>query len=300
MKIEVVKNRKIFLSISLMLVLTSLVLMGVFGFKQGIDFTGGSLWQIKFSEPGVMEQNLREAMLTAQVEGVSITRSSDNSWLLRFGEMDEARHQDLTFNIRQTVGNFEELSFQSIGPSIGQELRKKAIWAVFMVLLGVSLFVAFSFRKVSEPVSSFAYGGVTLIALFHDVIIPTGLLAVLGRVVGVELDTNFIVALLVIAGFSVHDTIVVFDRIRENLKREKGRPDLSLVVNKSVKETMARSINTSITLVFILIAMLLAGPQSLFYFILTILVGTIVGTYSSIFLASPMLVVWQERKERSR
>jgi preprotein translocase subunit SecF len=158
------------------------------------------------------------------------------------------------------------------------------------VLFGISLYIAFAFRKVSKPVSSWKYGMVTLVTLFHDVIMPAGLLAVLGRFKGIEIDTNFIVALLVVMGFSVHDTIVVFDRIRENLTLARGKAvSLGDIINKSIRETFARSINTSLTLMIVLVALLVFGPPSLFYFILTILVGTLFGTYSSIFVASPLL-----------
>ena len=160
------------------------------------------------------------------------------------------------------------------------------------MLIGISLFIAFAFRKVSRPIRSWKYGVVTLVTLFHDVVIPAGLFAYLGRFYGVEADTNFIVALLVVMGFSVHDTIVVFDRIRENLLLGREGAGLAEVVNKSINETLARSINTSVTLVLVLVALLLFGPATLTYFVLAILVGVILGTYSSIFVASPLLVIW--------
>jgi preprotein translocase subunit SecF len=161
------------------------------------------------------------------------------------------------------------------------------------VILGISLYIAWAFRKVSAPVKSWKYGIVTLVSLFHDVSIPAGFIAILGKLKGVEIDTNFIVALLVVMGFSVHDTIVVFDRIRENLLLKRGsKVDLGAIVNFSVNETFVRSVNTSLTLILVLIAMLFFGPPSLFYFILTMLVGTVFGTYSSIFVASPLLYLW--------
>jgi len=212
---------------------------------------------------------------------------------VRFKEIGEDEHKNLKVATAEKLGEFKELSFQSIGPTIGKELRERALWAVFLVLFGISLYVAFAFRKVSFPVTSWKYGVVALITLFHDVIIPVGVLAWLGRLGGVEMDTNFVVALLVIAGFSVHDTIVVFDRTRENLKKGKGE-QFSQIVNKSVNETLARSINTSATLLFVLLALYFAGPITLQFFILTILIGTLVGTYSSICVASPLLVEWYE------
>ena len=292
-----IKYKNIFLGFALILVVLSLVSVFTFGFKQGIDFVGGSLWQVKFDN-AVSSSEVREAMLSYGVDGVSVTTASDQSYLLRFADIQEERHQEIAQLLRLDLGNFEELSFQSIGPSIGAELRESAIWAVILVLLGISIFVAIAFAKVSYPVSSISYGFITLITLFHDVIVPTGFLALMSRFYGIELDTNFVVALLVIAGFSVHDTIVVFDRIRENLIRYRDRKQLGEVVNMSINETMARSINTSVTLIFILVALLFAGPTTLYYFVLVILIGTILGTYSSIFIASPLLLTWHNYRKK--
>ena len=158
------------------------------------------------------------------------------------------------------------------------------------MLVGISLYIAYAFRKTSRPVSSWKYGWITLLTLFHDVSIPAGLLAILGHFRGVEIDTNALVALLVVMGFSVHDTIVVFDRVRENLLLNRGKQNFGDVVNASVNQSMARSINTSLTLILVLIALIFVGPPSLFYFVLLLLVGVITGIYSSIFIASPLLV----------
>ena len=211
---------------------------------------------------------------------------------MRIRAITEEEHQADLAALTLKFGGAEELGFQSIGPSIGAELRRRAFWGIGFVLIGISLFIAFAFRKVSRPIRSWKYGVVTLVTLFHDVVIPAGLFAYLGRFYGVEADTNFIVALLVVMGFSVHDTIVVFDRIRENLLLGREGAGLAEVVNKSINETLARSINTSVTLVLVLVALLLFGPATLTYFVLAILVGVILGTYSSIFVASPLLVIW--------
>jgi preprotein translocase subunit SecF len=191
-------------------------------------------------------------------------------------------------------GAVEELSFQTIGSAIGAELVNKALWALGVNLFAISLYVAYAFRKVSFPVSSWKYAFITLITLFHDALIPVGMMAFLGHFLGVEIDANFIVAILLVIGFSVHDTIVVFDRIRENLRRSGGaaKANFADLVNTSIHETFARSLNTSLTLIIVLTALLVLGTGSLHYFILTILVGTIVGTYSSIFVAAPLLVLW--------
>ncbi len=189
----------------------------------------------------------------------------------------------------------EELNYETIGPAVGNELRGKAAWAFLGVLIAISLYIAFAFRHVSRPVSSWKYGFVTLATLFHDAVIPLGIVAYLGHAQGVEVNTNIVVAILVIIGFSVHDTIVVFDRIRENIRLEKSSSfGFGSLVNRSMNETMIRSINTSLTLMLTLTALLLFGSANLFYFVLVILIGVVMGTYSSIFVASPLLVLWNK------
>ena len=183
------------------------------------------------------------------------------------------------------------MSFQSISPSVGANLRNNSIIAIILVLVGISLYIAFAFRKASRPISSWKYGWITLLTLFHDVAIPAGMLAILGHFANVQIDSDFIVALLVVMGFSVHDTIVVFDRIRENLLNHRGKMPFATIVNDSVNQTLARSINTSLTLILVLLALYFVGPADLQYFVLTLLVGVTTGIYSSIFIASPALVV---------
>ncbi len=295
---NIVGTRRVWLTISVVMVAAAIVAIAWFGWRQGIDFTGGTLWQAQFESNEITAAAVTDTLIGAEVPGVAVTRGGEGSFIIRLAEINEDKHQELANIMRDKLGSFTELSFQSIGPTVGKDLRSKAIWAVVLVLFGISVFVAFAFRKVSQPVSSWKYGLVTLLTLAHDVIIPAGVVAVLGSKFAVEADTNFIVSLLVIAGFSVHDTIVVFDRIRENLVAAAGRMPLPEIVNRSVNETMARSINTSMTLVFVLAALLLVGPVTLKFFILTILIGTMVGTYSSIFVASPLLVIWYERGRR--
>ena len=288
---NVIGKRKIFLGISGTFMLASLVLILVLGFRPGIDLTGGTSWQLSFPE----ETGLEEIKNVFQKETgfiPSVKKAGDGSFIIRLPETGEELHQNYIGFLEKEFGTPVELNFSSIGPTVGRELRARAIWAVVLVLLSISFYVAFAFRKVSEPVKSWKYGGIALITLLHDAGIPAGLLALLGHFRGIEIDTNFIVALLVIVGFSVHDTIVVFDRIRENLILHRGkRVVLADLINESIRSTIARSINTSLTLVFILLALIFFGPPSIFYFVLTILVGTVIGTYSSIFVASPLLYV---------
>ncbi|MDP3015270.1 MAG: protein translocase subunit SecF [bacterium] len=293
---NIIKYRKIFLSISGILVLASIIAIAVFGFQPGIDFSGGTLWQIAITRTNAdsTQTNAEEIKKFFEtdlgVKNVIVFPGENQSFLIRFGHISEEQHQNYLSALKNKFGEVEELRFEGIGPTIGKELKRKAVWAIIMVMLGISLYIAFAFRKVSYPIKSWKYGIITLITLFHDVIIPAGLLAVLGRRLGIEIDTNFVVALLVVMGFSIHDTIVVFDRIRENLLLQKNRLDLPAIINNSVNQTFVRSINTSLTLILVLLALFFFGPVTLKYFILTILIGTTVGTYSSIFVASTLLL----------
>ena len=297
--LKVIEHRNIFLGIAGFLVLISLVSIGIFGFRQGIDFTGGSLWRFKVQDSANLakiESVFKDEMGISDVHLTYV--GSDNSILARLPVVDQPTHDKGLLLLESNLPGFVELGFQSIGPSVGAELRKNALLAVFFVLLGISLYVAFAFRKVSRPISSWKYGVVTLVSLFHDVIIPAGLLAFLGRFYGVEIDSNFIVALLVIAGFSVHDTIVVFDRIRENLTLNRGKAEFADIINDSVNQTAVRSVYTSLTLIFVLITLLFLGPATLQYFIGTLLLGTVIGVYSSIFIASPLLLIWHRFSQK--
>lgn len=288
---NIIKHRYIFLGVSGALVLASVAAVGVFGLREGIDLRGGTEWRVAFSDRSVAGPRVEAALAEALKRPVAVRSVGSADFLIRLPDTDEVTHQELAKFLTSRFGGFSERSFLSIGPSVGGELRGQALTALLFVLVGISLYVAWAFRKVSGSVRSWKYGVSALVTLFHDVSIPTGMLAVLGAVRGVEVDTNFIVALLVVMGFSVHDTIVVFDRIREHLLNRQGAA-LDAVINESVRETLGRSINTSLTLVLVLIALLFWGPPALFYFILTILVGTLVGTYSSICVASPLLYIW--------
>lgn len=296
---NIIKYRYIFLSISGIFILAGIFAVAVFGLKIGVDFVGGTLWQIKLtnSDQPIAVDEIRDFFeKDLEVKNAAVFPAENQSFLIRLGHISEEEHQLFRDKLKDKLGEAEELRYEAVGPTIGRELRNKAVLAAIFVLLGISIYVAYAFRKVSYPVKSWKYGVITLITLFHDVIIPTGFLAFLGWRYGVEFDTKFVVALLVIMGFSVHDTIVVFDRIRENLLLNRGRAELSSIVNDSIVQTIGRSINTSLTLVLTLMALFLFGPASLKYFVLTIMIGTIVGTYSSIFVASPLLILKTKNK----
>lgn len=295
---NIIKYRKIFFAFSALLVVGSIAAVLVFGFRQGIEFTGGTLWQFKITENAPSVSNVEEIFHNElSVSEVKVTMDAESSsYFVRLPNVDEESHQRYLAALKEKFPSLEESGFQSIGPSIGKQLKQNALTAVILVLLSISFYIAFAFRKVSRPISSWKYGWITLFTLFHDIAIPAGLLALLGYYANIEIDTNFVVALMVVAGFSVHDTIVVFDRIRENLFLDRGKTDFGKLVNESINQTLARSLNTSLTLILVLLALYFAGPMSLQYFILTLLVGTITGIYSSVFIASPVLYTLQRKK----
>ena len=295
---NLIKYKYIFLFISGALIIASITLVFIFGLKVGIDFTGGTLWQIKLitNNQRLITNDLALFFENElKIKNATIYQESESqSYLARFGHISEEEHQNYLASLKVKFGEIEEVRYETIGPTIGKELRKKAILAVILVLLGISLYVAYAFRKVSYPIKSWKYGVITLLTLFHDAVISIGFLTFLSWKFGIELDTKFIVALLVIIGFSVHDTIVVFDRIRENILSRSVK-ELGEIINLSVSQTIVRSINTSLTLVLVLLALFFYGPSALKYFVLLIMTGTIVGTYSSIFIASPSLLFFRNK-----
>jgi len=288
------KHKNAILITSVIVVAVSVTSVLIFGFRLGIDFTSGSLWQIRIEETSAGE--VRSFFIDELgVEQLNISfDEANNVYAITLREISEDERQNFLGKLDAEFIGVESLEFSTISPSISSELKRRATLAIIFVLVGMSSFIAFAFRKVSEPIKSWKYGIITLITLFHDVAIPAGIFAILGTVAGIAIDTNFMVAMLFVMGFSVNDTIVVFDRIRENLlisKIEKKRMSLTEIVDKSILETVARSVNTSLTLIVILVALFFLGPISIKLFVSAILIGTIAGTYSSIFFASPLLLL---------
>jgi preprotein translocase subunit SecF len=279
------------------LVAVSMLALAVWGLDLGIDFTGGSLMELSFERNFPSSSALHESLAKAGVEQALIQQTGERGVLIRTRDLDEEAHQRVLIQIQNDSGAFTEKRFVSIGPVIGSELKRKAVIALVLVVVMIVLYIAWAFRHVSHPIASWKYGFVAIAALLHDVAIPTGFFAYLGYAQGVEVDALFVTALLTVLGFSVHDTIVIFDRVRENLQRYKNE-DFEVVVERSVQENIIRSINTSLTLFFVLVTLFLFGSESTRYFALTLAVGTIAGTYSSLFLASPLLVTWEKWSRR--
>lgn len=282
-----------FVILPILLSLVAIAALFTWGLKPGIDLAGGSLLEVNYPNGRPSVDEIRDAVEPLPFGEIRVQPTKENNVMLRQKELTPNEKIEVVA-VLETFGAVEEVQFNSIGPSIGAELMAKAWWAIGLVTLSIILFVAFAFRHVSKPVSSWKYGIVIIITLMHDILVPAGLFAYLGSVRGAEVDVLFIVALLTILGISVNDTIVVFDRIRENLRlnEEKKRHEpFNYVVAHSTSQTLARSLNTSVTVIIVLIALFYLGPAATKDFALTLIVGMVAGTYSSIFLASPLLVL---------
>lgn len=293
--------RKITYFISGTLFLISLLALSVWGLKLGIDFTGGSLIEIEYRSERVGQEEIIQSLKNAGIENAVVQPTGERGAFIRSRHMTEEEHQKALSELRGSDGSSViEKRFDTIGPTIGAELARKSIYAILLVIALIILYIAWAFRHVSEPISSWKYGIATVVALVHDVMIPVGIFAALGHFYGVEIDTLFVTAVLTILGFSVHDTIVVFDRIRERLKDAKKNVSFENLVGESISETITRSINTSLTVLLVLSAIYFFGGDTVRNFALALIIGIGFGTYSSIFLASPILVTWNSWSEKRK
>jgi preprotein translocase subunit SecF len=289
----IVKYKSLFIGIALLMVAGSIFLVSTFGIKKGIDFTGGTVVEINYASSTVPEIN-RALLAEKEIKTFSTGATSF--------KFISPKAYDETSGILETVLNKKAYAYtvtqvNTVGPTMGKEMTKKAIIAIIVVVIAILGFIAFAFREVSLPVASWKYGVVAMITIVHDIIIPTGVYAYLSNRFGAEIDTLFVVALLTIMAVTISDKIVVFDRIRENLKTQGiKKKSFEDIVGESLAQTFTRSINTSLTTVLSLVALYYYGPSSTQFFSLTLMVGIVVGTYSSIFVASPILTIWNKGK----
>jgi preprotein translocase subunit SecF len=297
MKFQIVHNRKIWFALSGILVAASIVSLLTLGLRFGIDFTGGSLLEVETTSENISSETVRMEIEELGFQGVSVQLSGEDGFIIRTKDLTEVEHQTILTALNESYEEVEEMRFDSIGPVIGNELRRTALIGVLVTLLLIGLYVAWAFRKVSEPISSWKYGALTIAAAFHDVLITIGAFSLLGYFFEWEVGTAFVAAGLTILGYSINDTVVVFDRTRENLIRRTGST-FEETVETSIKQAWTRSLNTSITTLFALLAIFLFGGDSTKPFAMALIIGIIVGTYSSIFLASPALVSWELFKKR--
>jgi len=295
--LNIVGKRKIFYGFSLALIGAGIFSIIFWGLHFGIDFKGGSLIEIDWTENRPEISVVKDKLTSLDFKDVTIQPIGDKGMILRLGDISEENHQKILAGLRE-IGQIEEKRFDSVGPIIGEELKQRTYGAILMVLFLIIVYIAFAFRKVSRPVASWKYGFAAVIALLHDVFIPTGIFSILGHYLGAEIDLLFVTGLLTILGFSVHDTIVVFDRIRENLRKGVGKT-FEETANISINQTMTRSINTSLTVILTLFAIYIFGGENIRYFALLLMIGIFFGTYSSIFVASSLLVtseVWRQKR----
>jgi len=309
----IIKYKWMFLTISAVCVLISIFFILIKGVKKGIDFTGGTIIRVEYnsliskqdglSDIDLIKNSLEKdnflvkevSLLKTATSGLKIIEIKLNGILLESERLNFEK--SWSFNHDQNY-KAKQISENTVGPNIGKEFTQKAVWSVLLVIIFIVIFVSFSFREVSRPVASWKYGFITIIALIHDAIIPTGVYAFLGEKYGYEIDSLFVVAILTIMGISISDTIVVFDRIRENLKKRLSSETFAEVVGKSLSQTLGRSLNTSLAVIIVLLSLYYFGPVATNGMTLVLVIGMIVGTYSSIFIASPLLVLvekWQKK-----
>src|SRR3989344_5124736 len=260
---NIVSKRNWFFVFSLLIIIPGVIGLATWRLRLGIDFSGGTLWEIKFEQRDqIRPQEVQEVFSREGAEAVSTAPTGQNTVLVRMKTADEKKIEELKTNLAASFGKTTDVRLETVGPTVSKELTRKALMAVAIAILAIVLYITWSFRHVPKPASSLAFGVCTIIALVHDVIVVVGIFAILGHFLAIEVDSLFITALLTVIGFSVHDTIVVFDRIRENLKKH-GDFAFEEVVNHSVVQTFARSLNTSLTVVFVLLALLLFGGASI-------------------------------------
>ncbi len=299
---NIIKYRKIFYAFSLIIVAVAAgAIVKYWPLNLGVDFKGGSIVEVEYAttrpDVAIARQSIENLKLDIKE---SVRASGEKGFIVRTRTLSDAEHTKVLGALKVAgAQDLIEKRFDTVGPLLGAEAAKKSGLSIILVIICIVLFITYAFRQVSEPVSSWKYGVIAIVALIHDVIIPTGVFAILGHFMGYEIDTLFVTALLVILGFSIHDTIVVFDRVRENLRHRAKGEDFGHVVGKSISQTFIRSINTSLTTLLALVVLYFVGPEATKHFSLALIIGIVTGTYSSIFIGSPLLVTvekWQNRK----
>lgn len=297
---NIIAKKNWFFLLSGLVIIPGLISLFLFGLKLSIDFTGGSRVDLGYENAKELSQeNLIKVFRDNKVVVHSFQYPDNKTISIRTDEIDQKKNTKILEELKGLYPKVSEKAFERVGPTIGRETEIKALQAVLLASVAITLYIAFAFRKVSRPVASWKFGVAAVIALLHDVLVVIGAFSILGKLFGVEVDSLFITALLTVMGFSVHDTIVVFDRIRENLKKNYDS-GFDKIVNNSVMETFNRSLNTSLTVAIVLFVLLLFSGEGIRWFVVALFIGIISGTYSSIFNASPLLVAWFEWDNRRK
>ncbi len=301
---NLIKYTKYYLLISLVILVPGVISLFVYGLNLAVDFSGGSVIEYSFSKdienPDEVETKLNEIFTEKKVEVDEITVVGSSRVLVRTKPLDVHINEEIKTEVVSKLEGSSQVSFETVGPAVGKETTNRSLLAVLVASIGILLYIAYSFRNVPKPYSSFKFGITAIIAMLHDVFVILGIFSILGHFFNVEIDALFITALLTIIGFSVHDTIVVFDRIRENLNKLPHSMKFSEIVNYSLVETLNRSLATSVTVLITLSALFLLGGETIKYFTLALIIGIASGTYSSIFNASPLLVLWEEHSNKKK
>ena len=291
---KIIQKRNIWLGVSAALFVVFVLALFVWGLKYGIDFTGGRSLEVKFNklQPSVSE--VENTLASLKLGDLIVQPAGENNMILSFQVTNEETNQAVLAKLNEIseTGGVADYNAGLVSKSIAEELKAKSLWALFFALIAMLAYITYAFRKVSRPVASWKYGSAAIIAMFHDAVITMGVFALLGHYYGVEINTPFVAAVLTVIGYSIHDTIVVFDRIRENLP--KSDLDFEGTVNMSLNQTLVRSLNTSLTVLLVLLAIIIFGGASIKTFALALAIGIFIGAYSSIFVASPLLVVWEK------
>lgn len=291
---NIIGKKYLYFAISLIIIIPGIISLILWGLTPSIDFTGGS--RLVFTFPQTVNQKTVEevkSVFSDQKIEIATIQKSDRQIFIKSKIIEPKKNIQLLDSLKKKAGNFEQDEFETVGPTIGSETTLNAVKAIILACVLIVLYITWAFRKVPKPTSSWRFGVGAIVALVHDILVVVGIFSILGHFFHVEVDSLFVTALLTILGFSVHDTIVVFDRIRENLRRMAGSP-FSVIVNDSILQTLGRSLNTSLTVLLVLFTLLLFGGESIKWFVVALLVGIASGTYSSIFNAAPLLVVWEE------
>ncbi|MBT3390439.1 MAG: protein translocase subunit SecF [Chloroflexi bacterium] len=293
--IDIVKRRYVYFAISLVIILPGIVALILWGLPLAIDFTGGSFLEVQFAQTAPSSEAVSALYSDLGFGDARVQTSSDNVLVVRSKFLDNEARDQILGGLRDEFGEITVLRFDSVGPTVGKEVATRASGAVALAALGIMLYITYAFRGVSHAIR---YGVSAIIAMLHDVALVIGMAAIFGKFLGWEVDSLFLTALLTVIGFSVHDSIVVFDRIRENSSKYRRMPYETLV-NQSIVQTLARSINTQLTVMLTLLALSIFGGETIRHFVITLLIGVFSGTYSSIFNAAPILVVWENKEWRT-
>lgn len=301
---DFMKPAKFFFALSAALTLISIVIFLYPGPQYSIEFTGGTRMEVTLplgTETAELNRAVQLAIPGKGEEGAevhyTINRTQDGNGIVRFPSLSDQQHQQILASLSSSIPGLKEVQYTTIGPTVGRTLQIRAIYALIVASIGIILYLAFSFRKIPRRYSPWKFGMVAVLTLLHDVMMTVGIFVVLSHYTTFEVDTLFVTALLTILGYSVNDTIVIFDRIRDNLFLDERKEEFEKIANRSINQTVKRSLYTGISTLIMLSALFLLGSSSIQWFVLTLIIGIVLGTYSSIFVATPLLVYWNKRKK---